>query len=296
MNRYFGIAAGLIKAAHHVPAGLADIVDHITFGSFTKDQRLGNEEPRYYYDEATRMSINAVGLANQSLAVFLKEDLPKLTYVHEAGAKIRISLAPLAQGDVFQMVTMLNTNPLVKQLCCELEVNSACPNHRSADGVLRDVITKDPIALESLMQEAQHFSGIKALKIAPCMEYEELEYCVEFAIAYGFEIIVSGNTKRIPAYINNKRVLSQEFGGMGGTPLFEETLIQVDRLGEIIGLLESKTGPRIIACGGIMDDGNALSMLIAGAEQVQVATYYAQFGLRGVTDLVSSLADIAELD
>lgn len=296
MKRYIGIAAGLIKTWNQIPRGLAENVDHITFGSFTRESREGNKEPRYYYGEAERMSLNAIGLANQGLAAFLKEDLPKLGHVREEGAKIRISLAPLAPHDVFQMVSLLNTEPLVKTFECEIEVNGACPNHWSKDGKLHDVVAKDPDALEKLMCEASHFHGKKSIKIAPYMEYEELEYCIDFAIAYNFGTIVSGNTKRVPAYVGDKRVLSQEYGGMGGAPLFEAALTQVDVLSEIIDHLETQSGPQIIACGGVMDDGNALSMLIAGAEKVQVATYFAQFGARGITDLVAGLADIAALE
>ena len=295
MDRFICIAAGFIKTADNVPKGLADIVDHVAFGSFTENRRDGNKEPRYHYDEVTRTSRNARGLDNQGLTAFTSHDLPKLTYIVDAGAKIRISLAPTAPHEVFRMVTHLNATPLVTALGCEIEVNAACPNHWSKDGALHDVVAKDPDALEKLMCEAAHFHGKKSIKIAPCMAYEELEYCIDLANAYNYDSIVSGNTKRVPGYVDNKKVLSVEYGGMGGASLFDDALRQVNTLNEILSQRETRNGPKIIACGGIMEASNAISMLMVGAERVQVATYFAQFGIRGVTDLVANLADITEL-
>lgn len=287
MKRFVGIAAGMIKTAVHVDVGLPHLVDHITFGSFTLEPRDGNKEPVYSYDEERRMSLNAIGLKNQGIKEFLLYDLSRALEIKRAGCRLHLSLAPLKEGDLETILQKMQIYGLHPKYVDQLEINAACPNHRSDKGHLHDVLAHDPAALEALMKEATVYRGSKSIKIAPLMSNESLRACVEFSMKYDFDSIVSGNTLLIDA----EGKLSVPKGGMAGAPLLEHALEQVRKLRKIIdGLRVDGPKPKIIGCGGIMSAHDVTEYINAGADGgTQVATYYYNLRTKGVRDLVSEL-------
>lgn len=291
--RPLGIAAGMIKQLSHVPKGLEQLVDHITFGSFTLKPRDGNKEPVYWFDEERQASINAVGLKNQGLPAFLDEMVTHEAQFRElidAGCKIRLSLAPLVAGELIEMVKILYAyKEIVSWLIHEVESNAACPNHRSDGGKLHDVLAHDPIALKALMKEGSLYTGRKAIKIAPYMNPESLFKCVVNATMFGFDTIVSGNTLKQSSIIGGVQRLSVDQGGMAGTPLLKSGVEQVSYLKALTNRIVETQRPNITGCGGIMNAPSARKYLDAGADTGQVATYYMQYGVNGVRDLVSEL-------
>lgn len=281
-----GIAAGLIKSRRHVPRGVIPLLHHITFGSFTREGRQGNKEPVYWYDEVTRSSINAVGLTNPGLGHFVENDLTALYMEIGNAAELRVSLAPLQTGDVREMLR--HHGQLLVEMVDEIEINAACPNHRGGDGALHPVLCCDKSALEELMSEASDYPGAKAIKIAPGMTKEDLAAVVNLSVAYNFSSIVSGNTRRESSVIDGVKRLSVDQGGMAGATLLEGGLKQVHILNELIGDGGVPDHIRLIACGGVMSANDMQTYLDAGADAVQCATYFAQYGEKGVQDLMTS--------
>jgi dihydroorotate dehydrogenase len=290
-HRPIGIAAGIIKSARDVGAGLPFLVDHITFGSYTLEKREGNLEPVYWFDPVTRMSMNAVGLANEGIEHFLAEELFPVYRVRYAGCKMRISLAPLKAGDLASMIAILRAYGFPNEHLEEIEVNAACPNHRDDDGNLHEVLAHDPIALEALMAEAEAYDGPKAIKLAPCMTLEHLENAVHLARKYRFTSIVSGNTIPMDARVGGTKRLSVPRGGMAGAPLFDYALLQIETLKQMVSRVtpHGEKRIRLIASGGILNTDNARRFSIAGADMLQVATYYMEYGENGIRDLVTEL-------
>jgi dihydroorotate dehydrogenase len=280
-----GIAAGLIKSRLHVPRGTIPLLHHVTFGSFTREARQGNKEPTYWYDEATRSSINAVGLTNRGLGHFVENDLTALYMEMANMAELRVSLAPLKADDVKEMLA--THGHLLVEMADEIELNAACPNHRGGDGALHPVLCCDKNALEELMSEASDYPGAKAIKIAPGMSEEDLATVVKLAVAYKFSSIVSGNTRKASSVIDGTQRLSVDQGGMAGATLLEDGLEQVRTLNKIISNGGTPDHIRLIACGGVMSANDMQAYLDAGAEVVQCATYFAQYGEKGIRDLMT---------
>ncbi len=288
--RHVGLAAGMVKKASHVDESLPHLLKDVTFGSFTLEPREGNPEPVFWFDDEIYMSLNAVGLKNQGLKKFLAEEFWATTRIRQYGCDVRLSLAPLKTGDLKKMVDLLNAEKIPNGFISELEVNAACPNHRSADGVLHPVLSHDAIALEALMAEAEAYKGAKAIKIAPIMGMQNLKRCIELCLEYKFQTIVSGNTLLSSSTIDGVKRLSVDRGGMAGKPLFADALHQVERAQRLLTHLKiDKTKLRIIGCGGIYTPEDVRQYLNAGADSVQVATLFYQFGHKGVRDLVSEL-------
>lgn len=291
-KRIIGIAAGLIKSINHVPRRLASLVDHITFGSYTPEKREGNKEPTYWFDQDARSSINAIGLKNEGLPYFLKHELTQVIGLREQGCKIRVSLAPLKQGDLREMIAQGIVLGLTPENIDELEINAACPNHRDEDNKLHAVLAHDPIALQMLMEESEAYKGPKAIKIAPDMSPKSLGACAFLACEYGFTSIVSANTLLADSVIHGVQRLSVPKGGLAGAALLERAVRQVRELRLILDRIGSNAEiPRIIACGGVMSAHEARQHLAAGADDlVQVATYFHEYGVSGVRDLVVELS------
>ncbi len=287
------IAAGLIKHADHLPKGLPPLVHHITFGSFTLEARTGNPEPRYWFDQKTQSSINAIGLDNQGLEAFLRDDLPKLLWIKEYGCRVRVSLAPLKVSDLKKMIELLWKYYKVASQIDDIEINAACPNHRDDAGKLHDVLAHDPVALRGLMEETlREPPCAMAIKIAPKMKRPSLNVVVDLSIKHGFTSIVSGNTLLASSVIDGKERLSRPFGGIGGAILLPDAVQQVNILRDIIGVRDKflTMKPSLIACGGVMSADDARQHWNAGADgPIQVATFFAEYGEKGIRDLVQQL-------
>lgn len=268
-----GLAAGMIKT-RNIPKTLIGYVKHITFGSFTLEPRQGNPEPTYWFDDKTGNSINAVGLKNQSLQVFLDEELPAICELLEGtGTDIRISIAPTKTGDAAQMSEMVSKSDCLKYISF-MEVNAACPNHRTDGGRLHDVLAHDPKAVEILMQETVGFQQQRAIKIAPRMSLDVLSEYPDLAYVQGFEQIVSANTLLGSSVINGTQQLSVDRGGQAGAILRPGCIQQIRALATGC----SRYGISLIACGGIDSAETVKANLKAGADTCQVATGYMQFG------------------
>lgn len=288
MDKPIGIAAGLIKKASHVPKGLQEYVNHITFGSFTLEAREGNKEPTYWFNQETQSSINAIGLKNDGIEQFMREEMEQILRIKHADCRYRISIAPLKTGDAGHMLEYIHT---MSGDIFEVEINAACPNHRS-EGGLHPVLAHDPEALGILMAEAQDFPGIKAIKIAPRMSNESLRSVVELVQQCKFGAIVSGNTLLSDSTIGGIQRLSVPKGGMGGAILLEDSIQQVMMLRAICdGKKIMSPELTLIGCGGIMTEHDVRRFLKADADGgVQVATYFNEFGIKGIRDLASVFA------
>jgi dihydroorotate dehydrogenase len=288
ITRHVGLAAGMVRRANEVDEGLPHLLRDITFGSFTLEPRDGNPEPNFWFNEETYSSINAIGLKNFGLRHFL-EEFWGIAMIRQYGCNVRLSLAPLKTGDLTKMITLLNKAGVADSIS-ELEINAACPNHRSDDGVLHPVLSHDIVALEALMAEAETYKGPKAIKIAPLMGMADLKKCIELCLKYKFRHIVSGNTLLGSSTIDGAKRLSVENGGLAGKALFADALHQVERLEKLRNYLKiDKSHLSIIGCGGIMSADDVKAYLAAGAESVQVATLFYQFGAKAVRDLVTEL-------
>lgn len=287
-----GIGAGLIKSRHQDPYKIYGLLDHVTFGSYTKDPRQGNKEPTYWFDEANRTSINAVGLTNPGIKHFVSYELRALISARH-DCKLRVSLAPLQPGDI-ETIFADHADIFRHGYIDEFEINAACPNHRDASGSLHPVLCCDSDALDALMAEAGGYTGRKAIKIAPDMTVEALREVVKLARKHGFSSIVSGNTRKSSSTIDGTKRLSVDQGGMAGAVLLDAGLAQVRTLRQIITEHTRSSDPhlRLIGCGGVMSAHDLAAYLTAGADVVQCVTYFAEYGEKGIQDLMSVFASV----
>ncbi len=286
-----GLAAGMIKNFPQMDHGqeLFGLTSHITFGSFTLKPRTGNPEPTYWFNPKTNTSINAVGLTNQGLATFLREDLPTITRLLDmtsnSTARIRVSLVELQKGDLVKMCDMLNNSELSHHIS-EVEVNAACPNHRSMNG-LHPVLAHDSNALYMLMKETETLGIPKAIKIAPEMTEEMLDNVIKFCLQHGFYTIVSANTLLGSSSPDGTQRLSVDKGGQAGAILQDIGVKQVAFLSPQC----KENGIKLYGCGGVLSAEVHRAYTEAGADETQIATGFMEYGSKIFQDIHIALAE-----
>lgn len=275
------IAAGMIKHASHIQRGLPGLVSSIATGSSTRYGKEGNPEPTYYLDPATNTSRNSIGLKNVGIDAFVETDVPAIAAtLAKSECAFYSSLAPTDSGELQYLCQKMNS---CRNLIDGIEINAACPNHYH-EGKQSPVLAHDPDAVEKLLQEAAIYTGPKRLKIAPNTSDETLAVIIELCEAYDVETIVSGNTLSESSVVDGIQRLSMPTGGMAGAGLLD---IAVDQFRRLKLLNDQRLSPRaLIACGGVMDPSGIKRYRNVGAEDIAIATYFWEFGTKGVQELL----------
>jgi len=119
-----------------------------------------------------------------------------------------------------------------------------------------------------------------ALKIAPDMEAEEIDWLANTLLANEIDAVIATNTTSGREGVEHLRV-STETGGLSGAPLYEKSTQVVVQLANI---LAGKIP--IIAAGGIMTADQALAKQKAGASLVQLYTGLIYQGPQLVKDIL----------
>jgi dihydroorotate dehydrogenase len=277
------IAAGRVKHANYIEPALPHLVHSITAGSYTLDQKVGNPEPTYWFDPETHTSRNSVGLENVGIKVFCERDLPTIiAKLTGSDCKLFISLAPTNAGELDRMCQRINGH---REQIAGIEINAACPNHYH-EGRQSSVLAHDSDAVEKLLKEATRFDGPKRLKIAPKTADKTLGVLLELCEAYDVETIVSGNTLSESSVVGGIQRLSMQTGGMAGAGLLD---IAVDQFKRLKHLNDSCSAPRrLIACGGVMNPRGIERYSEVGATDIAIATYFWEYGAKGIQDLVTA--------
>ena len=122
------------------------------------------------------------------------------------------------------------------------------------------------------------------LKVAPDLDFSEIERVTEQARMYGMNaIIVSNTTLDRPASL--KSIHKNETGGLSGTPLMKKST-------EMLHEFAAASNGRIdlIGVGGIASGKDAYTKIRAGAKAVQLYSALVYEGPGLVTDIRRDLA------
>ncbi len=267
-----GIAAGVYKTANDCPVELLDTTSSVTFGSFTSTYNEGNRKlpVTELFDENRLNSLNAKGLPNDGLPAFWENELPSLIKMFASKqARLRVSISPRESGELGQTRAFLTENNRWKQVD-EIEVNLACPNHRTGEEGLHPVLARDPQAVNDRLKEWSGYPGKWSVKIAPDTPEPELFQLVQILMAFKPNAIVSANTRlnENDEPLAGQRMSVQK-GGFGGAQLLEAGVEQMKLLRRMV---PQTSDIRLIACGGITDAASAEAYRQAGADEGQMAT------------------------
>ena len=212
----------------------------------------GNPVPRVA--EVYGGMLNAIGLQNPGIDVFVERDIP---YLKKAGATIIVNVCGRSEKDYLEVVERLADQPVDL-----LEINVSCPNVKEG-GI---AFGQDPKAVEAITKEVKkHAKQPVIMKLSP--NVTDITEMARAAEAGGADVLSLINTLTGMKIDINRQTfaLANKTGGMSGPAVHPIAVRMVYQVAQAVKL-------PIIGMGGIENAEDAIEMILAGATAVSVGT------------------------
>lgn len=212
----------------------------------------GNPTPRIA--ETYGGMINAIGLQNPGIDVFVNRDIP---FLKRYDTKIIVNVCGKTTEDYIDVVERLGDQPVDL-----LEINISCPNVKEG-GI---AFGQDPKAVEAITREVKrHAKQPIIMKLSP--NVIDITVMAKAAEAGGADALSLINTLTGMKIDINRRsfALANKTGGMSGPAVKPVAVRMVYQVAQAVKL-------PIIGMGGIMTAEDALEFILAGATAVAVGT------------------------
>ena len=212
----------------------------------------GNPTPRIA--EVHGGMLNAIGLQNPGIDVFVKRDIP---FLKQYDTKIIVNVCGKTTEDYIEVVERLGDEPVDM-----LEINISCPNVKEG-GI---AFGQDPKAVEAITREVKrHAKQPVIMKLSP--NVTDITVMAKAAEAGGADVLSLINTLTGRKIDINRRTfaIANKTGGMSGPAVKPVAVRMVYQVANAVKL-------PIIGMGGIATAEDALEFLMAGATAVSVGT------------------------
>ena len=212
----------------------------------------GNPTPRIA--EVHGGMLNAIGLQNPGIDVFVKRDIP---FLKQYDTKIIVNVCGKTTEDYIEVVERLGDEPVDM-----LEINISCPNVKEG-GI---AFGQDPKAVEAITREVKrHAKQPVIMKLSP--NVTDITVMAKAAEAGGADVLSLINTQTGMKIDINRRTfaIANKTGGMSGPAVKPVAVRMVYQVANAVKL-------PIIGMGGIATAEDALEFLMAGATAVSVGT------------------------
>ena len=212
----------------------------------------GNPTPRIA--ETKSGMLNAIGLQNPGLDVFLERDLPK---IRRFDTKIIVNVCGKTTEDYCDAVERLSDADVDM-----LEINVSCPNVKEG-GI---AFGQKPEALEAITKEVKKYAKKPVImKLSP--NVTDITEMARAAEAGGADVLSLINTLTGMKIDINRRTfaIANKTGGMSGPAVKPVAVRMVYQVANAVKI-------PIIGMGGIASAEDALEFIMAGATAVSVGT------------------------
>lgn len=212
----------------------------------------GNPTPRIA--ETYGGMINAIGLQNPGIDLFMERDIP---YLKSKNARIIVNVCGKTTEDYVEVVERLGA--------CDvdlLEINISCPNVKEG-GI---AFGQNPKAVEAITREVKKVAKQPiVMKLSP--NVTDITETAKAAEAGGADAVSLINTLTGMKIDINKRawLLANKTGGLSGPAIKPVAVRMVYQVAHAIKL-------PIIGMGGIVTAEDALEFIMAGASMVAIGT------------------------
>ena len=224
----------------------------ISCKGITLKRRDGNPVPRVA--ETPSGMLNAVGLQNPGVDVFIKEDLP---WLKQQNTVVIANIAGNTPEEYCEMAEKLSDTDVDM-----IEMNISCPNVKSG-GVQFGTSCQSVGAITEAVRK--HCSKPLMVKLSPNVtDIAEIAKSAEF---YGADVISMINTLTgMRINIDTGRpIIHNNTGGMSGPAVFPVAVRMVWQVANAVKI-------PIVGMGGISKWQDAVEMLMAGATALQIGT------------------------
>jgi dihydroorotate dehydrogenase (NAD+) catalytic subunit len=212
----------------------------------------GNATPRIA--ETYGGMLNAVGLQNPGMEVFIERDLP---FLKKYDTKVIVNVCGKSTRDYIEVVERLADEPVDM-----LEINISCPNVKEG-GI---AFGQNPKSVEDITRAVKSVAKQPIImKLSP--NVTDITETAKAAEAGGADVLSLINTLTGMKIDVNRRnfVLANKTGGLSGPAIKPIAVRMVYQVANAVGL-------PIIGMGGIMNVEDALEFIMAGATAVSVGT------------------------
>ena len=212
----------------------------------------GNLTPRVA--EVYGGMLNAIGLQNPGIDVFVERDVP---YLKKAGATIIVNVCGKSEKDYVEVVERLSDEPVDL-----LEINVSCPNVKEG-GI---AFGQDPKALYEITKAVKAKAKQPIImKLSP--NVTDITEMAKAAVDAGSDALSLINTLTGMKIDIERRdfVLANKTGGMSGPAIKPVAVRMVYQVANAVDV-------PIIGMGGIATAEDALEFIMAGATAVSVGT------------------------
>ena len=212
----------------------------------------GNPTPRIA--EVYGGMLNAIGLQNPGIDVFVSRDIP---FLKKYDTKIIVNVCGKSTEDYCEVVERLADQPVDM-----LEINISCPNVKEG-GI---AFGQDPKAVEAITREVKkHAKQPVIMKLSPNVtDITVMAKAAEAGGADALSLITTLTGMKIDV---NKRAfaIANKTGGLSGPAVHPIAVRMVYQVANAVSL-------PIIGMGGIATAEDALEFIMAGATAVSVGT------------------------
>lgn len=212
----------------------------------------GNPVPRVA--EVYGGMLNAIGLQNPGIDVFVERDVP---YLKKAGATIIVNVCGKSEKDYVEVVERLADEPVDL-----LEINVSCPNVKEG-GI---AFGQDPKALYEITKAVKAKAKQPIImKLSP--NVTDITEMAKAAVDAGSDALSLINTLTGMKIDIERRdfVLANKTGGMSGPAIKPVAVRMVYQVANAVDV-------PIIGMGGIATAEDALEFIMAGATAISVGT------------------------
>ncbi len=212
----------------------------------------GNPTPRIA--ETYGGMLNAIGLQNPGIDVFVKRDIP---FLKQYDTKIIVNVCGRTTEDYVEVVERLAEEPADL-----LEINISCPNVKEG-GI---AFGQDPKAVEAITREVKkHARQPVIMKLSP--NVTDITVMAKAAEAGGADALSLINTLTGMKIDIHRRTfaLANKTGGMSGPAVKPVAVRMVYQTAQAVKI-------PIIGMGGIMNADDAIEFILAGATAISVGT------------------------
>lgn len=247
----------------------------------------GNPAPRIA--ETKCGMLNAIGLQNPGIDVFIERDLP---FLKKYNTKIIVNVCGKTVEDYCAVTERLASEPVDL-----LEINVSCPNVKEG-GI---AFGQDPKALEAITREVRkHARQPVIMKLSPNVtDIAEMAKAAEAAGADALSLINTITGMKIDIH-RRKFAIANKTGGMSGPAIKPIAVRMVYQAAQAVKI-------PIIGMGGIATGEDAVEFLLAGASAVSVGamnfvnpyvtvevlegirSYMEKYHVENVTDLIGAV-------
>jgi len=247
----------------------------------------GNPTPRIA--ETYGGMLNAIGLQNPGMEVFIERDMP---FLQKYTTKIIVNVCGKTEEDYIEVVERL-----ADQSVDLLEINISCPNVKEG-GI---AFGQDPKAVEQITAAVKkHAKQPIIMKLSPNVtDITEMARAAEAGGADALSLINTITGMKIDIY-KRQFAVANKTGGLSGPAIKPIAVRMVYQVANAVKL-------PIIGMGGIVTAEDALEFILAGATAVSVGTanfanpcatievvegieaYMKKYGVKDINDLIGAV-------